>query len=177
MNFCSECGHTVTVKTPPGDHLPRYVCERCDTIHYRNPRVITGTVPIAPDGRILLCRRNIEPRKNYWTLPAGFMENGETTVQGALRETDEESCVQGQAPKLISVISLPAFDQVHMFYQVAMPDFRFSTTPESNAVELYDPDALPWSEIAFRTVERTLRHYLELRDRPFYVLNDHIEMT
>lgn len=104
------------------------------------------------------------------------MENGETTVQGALRETLEESCVQGLNPELISVISLPAFDQVHMFYRVDMPDFSFSTTPESNAVELYQPDALPWSDIAFRTVERTLRHFLDLKDRPFYVLNDHIEL-
>lgn len=176
MKFCSECGHTVTIKTPSGDHLPRFVCERCETIHYRNPRVITGTVPIAPDGRILLCRRNIEPRRNYWTLPAGFMENGETTVQGALRETMEESCVAGNNPQLLSVISLPAFDQVHMFYQIDMPDFSFSTTPESNDVQLYEPNNLPWSDIAFRTVERTLKHYLHLQTAPFEVLNDHIEL-
>ena len=104
------------------------------------------------------------------------MENGETTVQGALRETLEESLVRGQNPSLISVISLPAFDQVHMFYRVDMPDFSYGTTAESNAVDLYNLDNLPWSDIAFRTVERTLKHYLDLQTQPFYVLNDHIDI-
>lgn len=176
MNFCSDCGHPVTVKIPVGDHLPRYVCASCQTIHYRNPRIITGTLPVAPDGRLLLCRRNIEPRKNLWTLPAGFMENGETTLQGALRETQEEACVDGLNPTLISIISLPAFDQVHMFYRVDMPDYSFSTTPESNRVELFSINDLPWTEIAFRTVERTLKHFQHLQQSPFFVLNDHIEL-
>ena len=128
MNYCSVCGTAVELKTPEDDHRPRHVCPSCHTIHYSNPKLITGTLPVAPDGRILLCKRNIEPRKNYWTLPAGFMENGETTIEGALRETFEESHVKAINPKLLSIISLPAWDQVHLFYRVDMPDFSFSTT-------------------------------------------------
>ena len=128
MKFCSNCGAPVEWKIPQADNRHRHVCGNCHTVHYSNPRLITGTVPVAPDGRVLLCRRNIEPRKNYWTLPAGFMENGETTVEGALRETYEEAMVNGVNPQLLSIISLASWDQVHLFYRIDMPDFSFSTT-------------------------------------------------
>jgi ADP-ribose pyrophosphatase YjhB (NUDIX family) len=175
MKFCSECGHSVTLKVPEDDNRARFVCDQCQTIHYQNPRLITGTLPIAPDGRILLCRRNIEPRKNYWTLPAGFMENGETTVEGALRETYEESRVKGLNPRLLSIISLPAWDQIHLFYQVDMPDFHFETTPESNDVRLFKHSDIPWDELAFRTVERSLKYYLS-NPSSTDVLNDSITL-
>ncbi|MDX1343500.1 MAG: NUDIX hydrolase [Reinekea sp.] len=177
MNYCSECGHTVTLKIPEDDHRPRYVCDRCNTIHYQNPRLITGTLPVAPDGRVLLCKRNIEPRKNYWTLPAGFMENGESTIEGALRETYEESRVKAINPTLLSVISLPSWDQVHLFYLVDMPDFQFATTPESCEVALFTEADIPWSDIAFKTVGRTLRHYFASSRDSLTVLNDHIHLT
>lgn len=176
MKFCSECGHTVISEIPDGDHRPRFVCPNCHTIHYQNPRLICGTLPVAPDGRILLCKRNIEPKKNFWTLPAGFMENGETTVEGALRETFEESEVRGKNPQLLSVISLPQFDQIHMFYRIDMPDFTFSETPESNAVALYEPANIPWDDLAFKTVTRTLRHFLDLPNGVINVLNDSIQV-
>ena len=176
MKFCSACGHKVIRQIPEGDHLERYVCPSCHTIHYQNPRMITGTLPVAPDGRILLCRRNIEPRKNYWTLPAGFMENDETTVAGALRETLEEADVRPVEPKLLSVVSLPRWNQVHLFYQVRMVDYHCATTAESNAVELFAPDALPWPDIAFKTVERTLQHYLACLTSGYCVLNDEIDL-
>jgi len=147
------------------DNRPRYLCDHCGSIHYQNPRLITGTLPVAPDGRILLCRRAIEPRLGYWTLPAGFMENGETVVEGALRETLEESMVKGQNPVLLSMISLPEFDQVHVFYRVNMPDFDFSITQESSEVALFELNDLPWQEIAFRTITSTLEHYLKVRDQ------------
>lgn len=166
MNFCSNCGSAVRFAIPDMDNRSRYLCDHCGTIHYQNPRLITGTLPVAPDGRILLCKRAIEPRLGYWTLPAGFMENGETTVEGALRETIEEACVTGQNPSLLSIISLPEFDQVHLFYRVDMPDFAFSTTPESSAVELFEMDHIPWQEIAFRTVTATLEHFQNYRERP-----------
>lgn len=164
MNFCSQCGHRVRFDTPDLDNRPRFMCDQCGTVHYQNPRVITGTLPVAPDGRILLCRRAIEPRHGYWTLPAGFMENGETTVEGALRETVEESCVKGQNPELLSIVSLPDFDQVHVFYRIDMPDFSFETTPESSEVVLFHYQDIPWEEIAFLTVKVTLEHYLEHLD-------------
>ena len=175
MKFCSDCGQSVVFKKPDGDHLPRYVCEHCDAIHYQNPRLITGTLPIAPDGRILLCKRNIEPQKNLWTLPAGFMENQESTVEGALRETFEESRVKAMNPRLLSIISLPEWNQVHLFYRVDMPDFNFETTPESNAIELFFIEDIPWGELAFKTVERTLKHYIANQTNPNNVLNDHIQ--
>lgn len=174
MKFCSQCGDKVERQIPEGDNRQRFVCPSCSTIHYQNPRMITGTLPVAPDGRILLCKRNIEPRKNYWTLPAGFMENGETTVEGALRETVEESMVQAINPSLISIISLPAWDQVHVFYRVDMPDFSFSTTPESIEVALFETKDLPWNTLAFRTVEATLKHYLS-RTNEQDVLNTHFD--
>jgi len=176
MKFCNECGHSVSVKIPEGDNRPRHICNHCNTIHYQNPRLITGTLPIAPDGRILLCRRNIEPRKDYWTLPAGFMENNETTIEGALRETYEESRVKAINPRLFSIISLPAWDQVHLFYLVDMPDFNYSRTPESNDVSLFTHTDIPWEQLAFKTVSRTLNHYLSQESSMISVLNDHIDL-
>lgn len=172
MNFCNQCGQSVRFAIPDMDNRPRYLCDHCGTIHYQNPRLITGTLPVAPDGRILLCKRAIEPRLGYWTLPAGFMENGETTVEGALRETEEESRVAGQNPTLLSMISLPEFDQVHVFYRVDMPSFDYSTTPESSVVDLFEIKDIPWDTIAFRTVSATLRHFLDHAERnPIPVLN------
>lgn len=164
MKFCSHCGKTLRFAIPDADNRHRFMCDHCGAIHYQNPRLITGTLPVAPDGRILLCKRAIEPRLGYWTLPAGFMENQETTVEGALRETVEEACVEGVNPELLSMISLPEFDQVHVFYRVDMPDYSFDTTPESSVVDLFLHDEIPWDEIAFRTVSATLKHYLEHRD-------------
>lgn len=174
MKFCSQCAHPVELKKVAGDHLPRFVCSQCQTIHYQNPRLITGTLPIAPDGRILMCKRNIEPQKGLWTLPAGFMENNETTLEGALRETIEEACVSAQNPELISIISVPAWSQVHLFYRVDMPDFSFQTTPESAEIKLFTASELPWQNIAFETVTRTLKHYLNQTSKPLKVLNDSI---
>ncbi|WP_320824369.1 NUDIX hydrolase [Reinekea sp.] len=177
MNFCPLCGYPVEQLIPKHDNRLRHVCSHCHTVHYHNPRLITGTLPLAPDGRLLLCCRNIEPRKDYWTLPGGFMENGETTVAGALRETYEEARVAAVNPRLLSVISLPAYDQIHLFYLVDMPDFSFATTPESHTVQLFALDEIPWERLAFRTVKRTLEHFLEFSSAATPpVLNDHIQL-
>lgn len=156
---------------PEDDHRPRFVCDSCHTIHYQNPRPITGTIPVAPDGRIVLCRRNIEPQKNLWTLPAGFMENGESTLEGALRETWEEATIKGTTGELLSVISLPQWDQIHLFYILTMPDYSFELTPESNEIRLFEEHEIPWSELAFKTVERTLEHYFETLKSGHFVLS------
>lgn len=160
MKYCSVCATPVEHSVPAGDHLPRYHCPACGTIHYQNPRVITGTLPIL-DGRILLCKRNIEPRWGYWTLPGGFMENGETVAEGAARETWEEARNAPELRQMLSVISLPQFDQVHIFYLADMVSPDFSTTEESSEVALFEPGAIPWDDIAFRTVLATLRHYVD----------------
>ena len=103
MNFCSKCGAPVALRTPEGDHLSRYVCEACGTIHYENPRLVVGCVP-EHEGRILLCRRAIEPRHGYWTLPAGFMENDETLQQAAMRESREEAIADVEIGSLLAIM-------------------------------------------------------------------------
>ncbi len=174
MKFCSQCGHKVTMQVPENDNRLRAVCSHCDTVHYKNPHLITGTVPVAPDGRILLCRRAIEPQLGLWTLPAGFMENGESTIEGALRETLEESMVQGENPRLLSLISLPQWNQVHVFYRISMVNFSFAPTEESTEVKLFTQEEIPWDELAFETVEFTIKHHYETLGKNDTVLNTEI---
>ena len=121
MNFCSQCGERVVRETPPGDHLPRYVCRACGTIHYQNPKIVVGCVP-EHEGRILICRRAIEPRLGYWTMPAGFMENGETLQQGAARECQEEALAQVEIGSLLAVANVLSARQVHVFFRARLPE-------------------------------------------------------
>jgi len=160
MNYCSHCGHAVEVKVPAGDNRPRYVCPSCETIHYQNPRIVAGTVPVW-EGKILLCRRAIEPRKGYWTLPAGFMENSETTVEAAIRETREEALAEVSIRNLYTLLHVPHIDQVHIFYLAHLADGRFGAGEESLESRLFEPKDIPWSELSFPTVYRTLEHYME----------------
>jgi ADP-ribose pyrophosphatase YjhB (NUDIX family) len=162
MNFCSECGSRVARRIPPGDHLPRYVCDACGTIHYQNPRLITGVVP-EYEGRILLCRRAIEPRRGYWTFPAGFMENGETLQQGAAREAQEEALADVEIGSLLSVVHVLSAHQVHVFFRGKLRSPSFGVGPESLEVKLVAPEEIPWPEIAFASTEFALRRYLEDR--------------
>lgn len=159
MNFCSHCGETVSKQIPEGDDRPRYVCPRCNTIHYQNPRVIVGTVPVYGD-RILLCRRAIEPRRGFWTVPAGFMENGETTQQGAERETWEEARAKVSNTCLYRLFDLPHISQVYMFYRADLVDGAYEVGPESLEVGLFAEADIPWHEIAFPVVRTTLEEYL-----------------
>ncbi|MDX5364121.1 MAG: NUDIX hydrolase [Pseudazoarcus pumilus] len=158
MNFCSHCGAGVRLRIPAGDTLPRHVCSDCGTIHYSNPKLVVGTVAEYGD-RILLCRRAIEPRHGFWTLPAGFMENGESTVEGAARETREEACAQVEVGELFTLISIPHIDQVHLMYRARLPAPEFAAGAESLEVALLGEHEIPWSSLAFRTIEVTLRHY------------------
>jgi ADP-ribose pyrophosphatase YjhB (NUDIX family) len=164
MKFCSNCGHAVTVRTPAGDHLPRHVCDACGTVHYRNPKLVVGCVP-EYEGRILLCRRAIEPRHGFWTIPAGFMENGETTQQGARRETLEEAQAEVEIGSLLAVVHVLHADQVHVMFRARMLGPRFGPTPESLEVMLCDEAGVPWDEIAFRSVDFALRRYFDDRRR------------
>jgi len=162
MNYCSHCGASVSLKVPAGDTLPRHVCERCGTIHYANPKMVVGAIP-EWEGRILLCRRAIEPRAGLWTLPAGFMENAETTAEAAARETFEEACARIEIGEMFTVINVPHINQVHILYRARLLDLDFAPGRESLEVQLFDEAAIPWQEIAFRSIGMTLRHYYEDR--------------
>ncbi len=162
MKFCADCGGSVSIRTPPGDHLPRYVCDRCGTVHYENPRLIVGCVP-EHEGRILLCKRAIEPRRGYWTVPAGFMENGETLQQAAARESREEALAAVEIGSLLSIVHVLPAHQVHVYFRARLAGGGFGVGPESLAVELVHPASIPWSEIAFPSTEFALRRYLEDR--------------
>ncbi len=159
MKFCSSCGHTVSLRVPAGDHLPRHVCDHCDTVHYLNPKVIVGCIPEWQDGRILMCRRDIEPRRGKWTFPAGFMELGETSGEGAARETREESLAAVEMGEVFCVFNVPRIHQVYLLHRARLLDLKFGPTPESVEVRLMREDEIPWDEIAFPTVWHGLRFF------------------
>lgn len=159
MKFCPECGAPVELRLPPDDYRERHVCTACSAIHYHNPKLIVGAIPAWTDGRILLCRRAIEPRHGLWTLPAGFMENGETTEQGAARETLEEANARVEIGELYSLYNLPYISQVQLLFRARLLDLDFSPGMESLEVGLFAEDEIPWDELAFRPVRFTLEHY------------------
>ncbi len=158
MKFCSNCGAAVTLKVPPGDTLPRHVCGACSTIHYQNPKMIVGCIA-EWENRILLCRRAIEPRHGLWTVPAGFMENGETTAQGAARETLEEANARVEVGPLYAMYNIPHINQVYILFRARLLDLEFSAGTESLEVRLFDEADVPWESLAFATVRNTLTHY------------------
>jgi len=163
MNFCTQCGSRVATRVPPGDHLSRFVCDACGIIHYQNPRIVVGCVPEF-EGRILLCKRAIEPRRGYWTIPAGFMENGETLQQGAARESHEEALADVTIGSLLSIVHVLHAQQVHVFFRATLAQAQFGAGPESLEVELLEPGRIPWSDIAFPSTDFALRRYLEDRE-------------
>ncbi len=167
MNYCSHCGAPVGLKIPAGDTLPRHVCERCGAIHYLNPKLVIGAIPEWED-KILLCRRAIEPRAGLWTLPAGFMENAETTAEAAARETLEEACARVKIGEMFTFINVPHINQVHILYRARLLDLDFAPGTESLEVQLFEEAAIPWKEIAFRTIGLTLQHYFEDRKAGSY---------
>lgn len=158
MNYCSDCGSTVQLTIPAGDNRNRYVCSACGVIHYQNPRIIAGCLPVWQD-QVLLCRRAIEPRLGLWTLPAGFMELDETLDEAARRETREEACAEVELDKLYLVFALPHANQVHMHYLARLTEPRFAPGIESLETGLFSEADIPWDELAFETVRRTLRYY------------------
>ena len=164
MKFCSECAHPVTLKIPPDDNRLRFVCDHCHTIHYQNPKLVVGSLPIWKENgkeKILLCRRAIEPRYGFWTLPAGFMENGETTCQAAMRETVEESGANIELHELFSIINVTHVDQIHLFYRATLLDLNYAAGVESLEVAMFSESEIPWDQIAFQTVIQTIQYYFE----------------
>lgn len=158
MKFCSACGSIVELRLPPDDNRTRYVCTVCDEVHYQNPKLIVGAIPEWQD-KILLCRRAIEPRHGLWTLPAGFMENNETTTEAAARETLEEANAQVSIGELYSLYNLPHINQVYLLFRAKLMNLDFSPGAESLEVRLFSEDEIPWETLAFRAVRLTLQHY------------------
>lgn len=172
MKFCSKCGAAVEERIPEGDHKERHVCPACETIHYSNPNIVTGCV-VEHGEHILLCKRAIDPRSGFWTLPAGFLEHEETTAQGAVRETWEEAMARVEVGELFSLINVPYIGQVHMFYRATLPEPVFSPGPESLEVDLFLEKDIPWDDLAFPTVAHTLRWYFEDRAAGRFELHTH----
>ncbi|MBN9462060.1 MAG: NUDIX hydrolase [Burkholderiales bacterium] len=170
MKFCSVCGHEVQLSVPPGDNRPRYRCAHCGTIHYQNPTMVLGTIPVWED-KVLLCRRAIEPRYGFWTLPAGFMENGETTAEGAQRETMEEAGARIALGEAFSMVDVPHVNQVHVFFRAELLDIAFAPGPESLETRLFTEAEVPWDAMAFRTVAQTLRWFFEDRRSGVYSMH------
>jgi ADP-ribose pyrophosphatase YjhB (NUDIX family) len=159
MKFCSECAHPVALAIPEGDNRPRYVCAQCAAIHYQNPKLVIGSLPVwEADGelKVLLCKRAIEPRYGYWTLPAGFMENNETTAEAAVRETEEEAGANIELGPLFTLINVSHVHQVHLFYLARLRDLEFAPGIESLEVQLFREHEIPWDDLAFPTIRKTL---------------------
>lgn len=167
MNYCDTCGHPVVLKTPPGDHLPRYVCEHCGAIHYQNPRLVVGCVA-QWQGKVLLCKRAIEPRAGCWTLPAGFLENDETVEQGALRETREEALAEVANLVPLALVNVPHVHQVHLMFRGELLRGQHAAGTESLETGLFEETAIPWQEIAFPSVRYTLQSFFSDRQRGWF---------
>ena len=167
MKFCSACGGGIERRIPPGDNRERDVCRRCGKVHYVNPKIVAGCL-VAQGDAVLLCRRAIEPRKGLWTLPAGFLEMGETTSAGAVRETLEEATASVAVDGLYTVFNLPHISQVYFFFRARLADGRFGPGEETTDAALFDEADIPWDELAFPVVTRTLEHYFADRQRGDY---------
>jgi ADP-ribose pyrophosphatase YjhB (NUDIX family) len=172
MKFCSECAHPVTVAIPEGDNRPRYVCTHCGTIHYQNPKLVIGSIPVWEGGgtadgglKVLLCKRAIEPRYGYWTLPAGFMENEETTAEAAVRETEEEAGANIELGNLFTLLNVAHVHQVHLFYLARLRDLDFAPGIESLDVQMFSEAEIPWDDLAFPTIRTTLELFFADRAR------------
>jgi len=160
MIYCSNCGTKLVERTPEGDTRVRHVCDACDTVHYQNPKIVAGCIPRL-DNRVLLCQRAIEPRHGLWTLPAGFMENGESTEEAAVRETLEEACATVDHLELYGVFSIPHINQVYMMFRASLVAMDFKPGHESLDVRLFEEHEIPWEILAFPVVRITLEHYFK----------------
>ncbi|MEP7281075.1 MAG: NUDIX hydrolase [Rubrivivax sp.] len=167
---CRVCGGPAAYRVPADDNRERAICGACGEIHYENPINVVGTVPVW-ERQVLLCRRNIEPRRGLWTLPAGFLELGESLEEGARRETDEEAGARIEMLGLFTLLNVVSVGQVHLYYRARLLDTRFDPGPETIEAQLFDEHDIPWDELAFRTVRETLRHFFADRARGHFDLH------
>ena len=167
MKFCSVCGSEVRIGVPDGDNRERHICDQCGTVHYHNPKVVAGCIAHWGD-RVLMCRRAIEPRYGLWTVPAGFMENGETTFEGAARETLEEANARVEMGPLYALYNIPHINQVYVLFRARLLHEDVSPGAETLETRLFEEADIPWSDIAFATVRNALVHYFEDRKRGRY---------
>ncbi|NND92376.1 MAG: NUDIX hydrolase [Granulosicoccus sp.] len=162
--FCVQCGNTVQLQIPEGDNRQRKVCTTCEYIHYENPKNVVGCL-LEWQGKVLLCKRAIEPRRGFWTLPAGFMENHESTIEGAAREAYEEALARCDELRLFSVYNLPRISQVYLMFIGQLRDGFARANEETLEVRLFNQSDIPWSELAFPVVSETLTRYYEMREQ------------
>lgn len=162
IKFCTQCAAPVIYDIPADDNRLRAICSECAYIHYENPRLVVGCIA-EWEGRILLCRRDIEPRHGFWTLPAGFMENGETTAEAAMREALEESCADIAIDAPFAMVCISHISQIHLFYRGQLRDGRFAAGEETQEARLFSAAEIPWDDLAFRSVSFALERYLQDR--------------
>ena len=172
MQFCHDCGAPTALIRPEGDTSDRHVCTVCETIHYVNPKVIVGAVCDWQD-KVLLCRRAIEPRKGYWTVPAGFMEIGESTEEGAIRETWEEATARIEIVGLLGLYNIVRLSQVQIFYRANLVSPEMEAGIETLELDLFDWDKIPWDDLAFPTVRWILEKADKTRGKPGPYIPDH----
>ena len=170
IKHCKACGGATEYRTPADDNRERATCTVCGTVHYENPLSVVGTVPVWRD-QVLLCRRAIEPRYGLWTLPAGFLELGETLEEGALRETAEEAGARVTLQGLFSLLNVVRVGQLHLYFRAQLLDTVFAPGPETIEAQLFREDEIPWDALAFRTVRVTLEHYFADRRRGQFELH------
>ena len=170
MKYCCFCSAALVYEIPDDDNRHRYICKSCDTIHYQNPKIVAGCIPVWED-QILFCKRAIDPRFGYWTLPAGFMELGETSLEAGIRETLEEANARVEVQGLFAVFNLPYVDQVYMMFRARLLDLEFSPGEESLEVKLFNEDDIPWDKLAFTTIRETLKFYLHDRGQDKFQLH------
>ncbi len=171
MNYCSNCGNALKSCIPPGDDRPRSVCDSCGTVHYQNPIMVVGCIPEFED-KILLCRRAIKPCSDKWTLPAGYLENGETVAAGAVREAYEEAHARVEILAPYALYNICHVNQVYLMFRAGLFDGNFKPGNESKEVRLFSEQEIPWDQIAFTVIEQTLKQYFKDRPDglfPFYI--------
>lgn len=173
MKFCSQCSHPVRYAIPDGEDRNRHICDACGVIHYQNPKIIAGCIPVWGD-RVLLCKRAIAPRRGLWTLPAGFMELGETLGEAARREAWEEATIDLELEPLYVLFSLPKFSHVYAFFRARMVTEQFCPGQESLDVRLFAEHEVPWDQLAFETVERALRRFFSDRRQGVYPFREEV---
>lgn len=171
VRHCSACGTAIETRIPEGDQRPRQVCPACGLVHYVNPKLVVGSLPVWQD-RVLLCRRAIEPRRGLWTLPAGFMEIGESLADAAIRETAEEACARIELLGLQSIVNIPHIGQVHVIYRARLLDADFAPGDETLETRLFAEHEIPWDEMAFRSITLSLQHYFSDRPKGAFLLRE-----